>query len=135
LIFDICGHLMHGHYIWMPYIAPFPMTLSNLKFYWCFSCRKPFQVHNILLKVTITVADGDGCFTTVYRAVTGGEKRCFGAFVYSPPHLLLFFYFSYFPFLIRFTYFLLSSIPSPFLQDLSHSVSRPEVVGGDRTWL
>jgi len=34
------------------------------------------------------------------------------------------FYFSSFPFLIHFTYFL-----------LSHSISRPEVVGSDRTWV
>jgi len=55
--------------------------------------------------------------------------------VHSLPHLLLFFYFSPFPFLTRFTYFLLLWIPSPFLPEESHSVSRPEVVGGDQTWV
>jgi len=34
--------------------------------------------------------------------------------VHSRPHLLHFFYFSRFPFLVRFTYFLLLSIPIPF---------------------
>jgi len=36
----------------------------------------------------------------------------FSSLVYSLPHLLLFFTFSLFPFLVRFTYSLLSSIPS-----------------------
>ena len=59
----------------------------------------------------------------------------FPPLVHSLPDLLLFFTFCLFPFLIRFTYVLLLSIPSFFLPESSHSVSRPEVVGGDRTWL
>jgi len=45
-----------------------------------------------------------------------------------------FYFFPFFPFLIRFAYFLLS-IPSLFLPESSHSVSRLDVVRGDRTWL
>ena len=57
----------------------------------------------------------------------------FSSLVHSLPHLLLFYYFPL-PVLIHLTYFLLLSIP-PFLPESSHSVSRPEVVGGDRTWV
>jgi len=54
--------------------------------------------------------------------------------VHSLPHLLLFITFSLFSFFIHFTYFPLC--PSdPFLPESSHSVSRREVVGGDRTWV
>jgi len=40
----------------------------------------------------------------------------FPTLVHSPPHLLLFLLFP-FPFLVHFTYFLLSSIPCPFLPE------------------
>ena len=54
--------------------------------------------------------------------------------VHSLPHLLLFFIFSLFPFLIRFPIFFYC--PSlPFLPESSHSDSRSEVVGGDQTWV
>jgi len=52
-------------------------------------------------------------------------------------HFLIFcsVYFSLFPLHVRFTYFLLLSIPFPFYQNSHHSVSRPEIVGGDPTWV
>jgi len=66
-----------------------------------------------------------------------GRSTPFPSFplVHSLPHLLLFFAFSLFLFLIRFNYFLLLSIPSHFVPESSHTVSRPEVAGGDRTWV
>jgi len=63
---------------------------------------------------------------------TGAPLPSFFLLVYSIPHLLLFLLF---PFLICFAYFLLLSIPSFLLPESPHSVSRPEVVGGDQTWL
>jgi len=47
----------------------------------------------------------------------GHPLPVFPTLVHSLAYLLLFFYFSHFPFLIRFTYFLLWSIPSPFLPE------------------
>ena len=61
----------------------------------------------------------------------GTPFRLCSSLVHSLPHLLLFITFLFFPFLIHFTYFLLLSIRS--LSTSSHSVSRREVVGGDRT--
>jgi len=61
--------------------------------------------------------------------------------LFFPPlsiHCPIFCSFFTFPiFLLSFTiYFLLSYIPSPFLPEYySHSISRPEVVGGDQTWV
>ena len=47
--------------------------------------------------------------------------------IFSP-----FYFFPFFPWLYLFFFF----CPSlPFLPEYSHSVSRPEVVGGDRTWV
>ena len=45
---------------------------------------------------------------------SGAPLSPFSPLVHSLPHLLLFFTFSNFPFFIRFTYFLLLSIPSLF---------------------
>jgi len=60
-------------------------------------------------------------------------RLCF-SLVHLLPHLLLLITFSLFPFLIHFTYFFYC--PSdPFLPESSHSVSRREVVGGNRTWV
>jgi len=59
----------------------------------------------------------------------------FPALVHSLPHLLLFLTFPLFPFVVRFTCFLLLSIPSLFLPESSRFVSWLEVVGGSRTWL
>jgi len=47
----------------------------------------------------------------------------FSSFVHSLPHLLFFFTFSLFPFLVRFTYSLLSSTPSHY-QKRSHCGSK-----------
>ena len=47
----------------------------------------------------------------------GTPSPLFSTLVHSPPHLLFFFYFAHFPFLVRFTYFLLSSTPFPFLPE------------------
>ena len=49
--------------------------------------------------------------------------------VHSLPHLLLFFSFSLFSFALPFIH------PFPFYQNSHHSISRPEIVGGDRTWV
>jgi len=53
----------------------------------------------------------------VPRVGPGHPFPLFPALVHSPPHLLLFFYFSHFPFLICLNYFLLLSIPSHFLPE------------------
>ena len=62
-----------------------------------------------------------------------GRGTPFSSLVHSLPHLQLFLLF---PSLIRFTCFLILSTPFlPFLPEQSHSVSRPEVAVGDRTWV
>ena len=49
------------------------------------------------------------------------------------PSSFVLFTFSLFPFLIRFNYFLLLFFP--FYQKSHHTISWPEIVGGDRTWV
>ena len=60
-------------------------------------------------------------------------RLCF-SLIHSLPHLLLFITFPIF--LFSFTLLIFFYCPSdPFLPESSHSVSRREVVGGDRTWV
>jgi len=62
------------------------------------------------------------------RGCWGNLFRLCSSLVHSLPHLLLCFTF----FLFSFTLLIFSH---PFLPESSHSVSRREVVGGDRTWV
>ena len=54
--------------------------------------------------------------------------------VHSLPHLLLFLTFSLFLFSFALLIFFFVHL-FPFYQNNPHSISRPEVVGGDRTWV
>ena len=64
----------------------------------------------------------------------GTPFRLCSSLVHSLPHLLLFITFPLF--LFSFTLIIFFYCPSdPFLPESSHSVSRREVVGGDRTWV
>ena len=66
------------------------------------------------------------------RGCWGNLFRLCSSLVHSLPHLLLCFTF----FLFSFTLLIFFYCPShPFLPESSHSVSRREVVGGDRTWV
>jgi len=71
--------------------------------------------HQSLLKHQMVCAViCDSCFQCSMPCVGLGHPLPLFSLVHSLPHLLLFFYFFCLPFFIRFTYFLLLSIPSLF---------------------
>jgi len=124
------------HFVLYPLVSfTFPFSLSYLlHLFSCFSIPShstrilplPFQARCRRRRLNLAFFTPRGAGVPPFRLCS--------ALVHSLPHLLLFVTFSLCPFLIHFTYFLLLSIRS-FLPESSHSVSRCEVVGGDRTWV
>ena len=105
-------------------------------------CRVPRSPGRVLLPQYLI--NGSSSLDETYREYSLGLVTPRGAGV--PPsafaaslsiHFLIFCSLLLFPFfLFSFTLLIFLYCPSdPFLPELSHSVSRREVVGGDRTWV
>jgi len=93
--------------------------------------RRMFSFNKLLMSCSFTSepANGENDLWFVVDSVC-----LLSSLVYSLPHLLLCLVFRFF----RFSFALLIFIfcPSfPFYQNSHYSVSRPETVGGDRTWV
>ena len=106
-------------------IPPSPRRLAN-----------PYTLYSMLRK---KVSIRDVVLETVFLFSRPHVGPGYPLYAFAPPLSIHFIFcsflcFSLFPFLIHFTYFLLLSI-HPILPESSHSISRPEVVGGDRNWV